>query len=275
MIDRNHKLPVKRQCELLDVARSTAYYRPEAVPQDDLDLMRRIDELHLSYPFAGTRTLRDWLRREGFEVGRRHVRTLMRRMGLEAVYRRPRTTIPAPRATIYPYLLKGVCIERPNQVWATDITYLPLAKGSAYLVAILDLATRRVMAWQVSNTMSTDFCIQALNEAITRYGAPETFNTDQGSQFTSSAFTDALKAHRIQISMDGKGRWVDNVFVERLWRSVKYEDFYLNAYGNIPQTKAGLSAYFKFYNQTRPHQSLDGKTPDEVYFLNQALPLAA
>ena len=275
MIDRDHKLPVKRQCELLGVARSTAYYRPEAVSQGDLEAMRRIDELHLRYPFAGSRMLCDWLRREGFDIGRRHVRTLMRRMGIHAVYRRPRTTIPEPKAAIYPYLLKDVCIERPNQVWATDITYIPLAKGSAYLVAILDLATRRVMAWRLSNTMSTDFCIEALNEAITKYGAPEIFNTDQGSQFTSSAFTDVLKAHHVQISMDGQGRWVNNVFVERLWRSVKYENVYLNAYGTIPEATAGLASYFKFYNQTRPHQSLDGKTPDEVYFGNRTLLLAA
>ena len=184
--------------------------------------MRRIDELHLRYPFAGSRMLCDWLRREGFDIGRRHVRTLMRRMGIHAVYRRPLPRSPSPKPRL-PLPAQRLCIERPNQVWATDITYIPLAKGSAYLVAILDLATRRVMAWRLSNTMSTDFCIEALNEAITKYGAPEIFNTDQGSQFTSSAFTDVLKAHHVQISMDGKGRWVDNVFVERLWRSVKSE----------------------------------------------------
>jgi putative transposase len=275
MIDREHKLSVKRQCELLDVARSTAYYQPQDVCQSDLDIMRRIDELHLQYPFAGSRMLRDWLRRDGFDVGRRHVRTLMRRMGINALYRKPRTSIPAPKAAIYPYLLKGVFIEKPNHVWATDITYIPLAKGFAYLVAILDLATRRVMAWQLSNTMSTDFCVQALKQAITRYGTPAIFNTDQGSQFTSNEFTDVLKENRIQISMDGKGRWVDNVFVERLWRSVKYEDVYLNAYGTILEVKDGLTKYFKFYNQTRPHRSLDGRTPDEVYFGNQSLRLAA
>ncbi len=267
MIDREHKLPVKR--------RSTAYYQAQEVCQSDLDIMRRIDELHLLYPFAGSRTILDWLVREGFEVGRRHVRTLMRRMGVNALYRKPRTSIPAPKATIYPYLLKGVFIEKSNHVWATDITYIPLAKGCAYLVAILDLATRRVLAWRLSNTMSTDFCLEALKEAITRYGAPVIFNTDQGSQFTSNEFTGVLKAHHIRISMDGKGRWIDNVFVERLWRSVKYEDVYLNAYGTIPEAQDGLTQYFRFYNQIRPHRSLDGRTPDEVYFGNQPLPLAA
>ena len=232
MIDRNHKLPVKRQCELLELARSTAYYQPQGVCQGDWDILRRIDELHLLYPFAGSRTIGYWLDREGFQAGRRHVRTLMRRMGVNALYRKPRTSIPAPKATIYPYLLKDVCIEKPNHVWATDITYIALAKGSAYLAAILDLATRRVLAWRLSNTMSTDFCVEALKEALTRYGAPAIFNTDQGSQFTSHEFTSVLKEHRIQISMDGKGRWIDNVFVERLWRSVKYEDVYLNAYGH-------------------------------------------
>jgi putative transposase len=275
MIDRTHKLPLKRQCELLGLARSTAYYKPQDVCQSDLEIMRRIDELHLQYPFAGSRMLRDWLRREGFDVGRRHVRTLMRRMGINAVYRKPRTSIPNPKAGVYPYLLKGVFIEKPNHVWATDITYIPLARGFAYLVAIVDLATRRVMAWRLSNTMDIEFCIQALKEAISRYGTPEIFNTDQGSQFTSSDFTDVLKDHNIQISMDGKGRWIDNVFVERLWRSVKYEDVYLNAYATILEVKEGLTKYFSFYNQTRPHRSLDGKTPDEVYFGHQPLPLAA
>jgi putative transposase len=269
MIDRDHKLPVSRQCALLCVARSTAYYQPQERSQDDLGIMRQIDELHLRYPFAGSRMLRDWLCRDGFDVGRRHVRTLMRRMGIQAIYRRPRTSIPTPKATIYPYLHKDVFIEKPNHVWATDITYIPLAKGFGYLVAILDLATRRVLAWRVSNTMDTDFCIEALKEAITRYGAPQIFNTDQGSQFTSKEFTDVLKAHHIQISMDGKGRWIDNVFVERLWRSVKYEDVYLHAYGTLHEVKDGLTAYFQFYNQTRPHRSLDGKTPDEVYFAKE------
>jgi putative transposase len=275
MIDRQHNLPVKRQCQLLGVARSTAYYEAQALRQNDMEMMRRIDELHLQYPFAGSRMLREWLRREGFEVGRRHVRTLMRRMGISAVYRKPRTSLPHPKAAIYPYLLTGVWIEKPNHAWATDITYIPLAKGFAYLVAIVDLASRRVMAWRLSNTMDTAFCVEALKQAIARYGAPEIFNTDQGSQFTSGDFTDVLKAHSIQISMDGKGRWIDNVFVERLWRSVKYEDVYLNAYGTILEVKEGLTKYFTFYNQTRPHRSLDGRTPDEVYFGNQSLPLAA
>lgn len=275
MIDRKHKLPVKRQCELLELARSTAYYRPPEICQSDLDIMRRIDELHLQYPFAGSRTLCCWLGREGFKAGRRHVRTLMRRMGVNALYRKPRTSIPAPEASVYPYLLKGVCIEKSNHVWATDITYIPLAKGCAYLVAILDLATRRVLAWRLSNTMSTEFCIGALKEAIARHGAPRIFNTDQGSQFTSGEFTGVLKEHSIQISMDGKGRWIDNVFVERLWRSVKYEDVYLHSYGTMIEAKDGLTKYFRFYNQIRPHLSLDGRTPDEAYFGNLPLPLAA
>ena len=275
MIDRTHQLPVKRQCQLLQLARSTAYYQSQDISQSDLDLMRRIDELHLEHPFAGSRMLRDWLIRGGFDVGRRHVRTLMRRMGINAVYRKPRTSLPHPKAAIYPYLLKDLVIDQVNQVWATDITYIPLAKGFAYLVAILDLATRRVMAWRLSNTMDTQFCIEALNEAITRYGAPQIFNTDQGSQFTSTQFIDVLKENKIQISMDGKGRWIDNVFIERLWRSVKYEDVYLKAYATILEVKEGLNNYFNFYNQTRPHRSLDGKTPDEVYFQNQPLLHAA
>lgn len=275
MIDRTHLLPVKRQCQLLGVARSTAYYQPQETRPLDWDIMRRIDELHLQYPFAGSRMLREWLHRAGLAVGRRHVRTLMRRMGIHAVYRKPRTSLPDRKAAVYPYLLKSVSIEKPNHAWASDITYIPLAQGFAYLVAIVDLATRRVMAWRLSNTMDTGFCVEALKEAMARYGAPEIFNTDQGSQFTASDFTDVLKAHRIRISMDGKGRWIDNVFVERLWRSVKYEDVYLNAYGTILDVKHGLTRYFQFYNQTRPHRSLDGRTPDEVYFAYPPLPLAA
>lgn len=275
MIDRDHTLSVQRQCEVLELARSTAYYQPRALPPSDLAIMRRLDELHLQYPFAGSRMLRDWLQREGVDVGRRHVRTLMRRMGIHAVYRKPRTSMPNPKAGVYPYLLKNVSIEKPNHAWASDITYIPLATGFAYLVAIIDLASRRVLAWRLANTMSTDFCVEALKEAISRYGTPEIFNTDQGSQFTASDFTDVLKENKIQISMDGKGRWIDNVFVERLWRSVKYEDIYLNAYATILEVKEGLIRYFQFYNQTRPHRSLDGQTPDEVYFGNQPLPLAA
>lgn len=274
MIDRTHRLPVKRQCELLAVARSSAYYRARDVSSEDLMLMRRIDALHLDYPFAGSRMLRDLLAQEGFTVGRRHVRTLMRRMGLRALYRKPRTSIPAAKATIYPYLLKDKQITQPNQAWSSDITYLPMAKGFAYLVVIMDWATRRVLAWRLSNTMHADFCIEALKEAIAVHGPPQIFNTDQGSQFTCEAFTEVLKAHGVQISMDGKGRWVDNVFVERLWRSVKYENVYLNAYANIAEAKAGLQAYFAFYNRRRPHSSLGGRTPDSVYF-NSMLLLAA
>lgn len=224
MIDRTHDLPVVRQCELLEVARSTAYYTPAPTSPADLALMRRIDELHLEYPFAGSRMLRDMLRREGHVIGRKHVSTLMKKMGIEALYRKPNTSRRHAAHPVYPYLLRNLKIERPNQVWATDITYIPMRRGFVYLVAIVDWASRRVLAWRLSNTLTTDFCVDALEEAITRYGKPEIFNTDQGSQFTSLDFTQVLKDHQIAISMDGKGCWRDNVFVERLWRSVKYEE---------------------------------------------------
>ena len=231
MIDREHEVPVVRQCEVLDLARSTAYYQPLPLPQGDLVLMRRLDELHLKWTFLGTRRLRDLLRKDGFEVGRKHVATLMRRMGIATLYRKPSTSAPGsgPEHRVYPYLLKGMLIDRPNQVWAADITYIPMAKGFLYLVAIMDWASRRVLAWRTANTLTTDFCVAALEEALTQYGTPEIFNTDQGSQFTSTDFTAALDSRGIRISMDGKGRWVDNVFVERLWRSLKYEDIYLKA----------------------------------------------
>ena len=212
-----------RQCELLDLCRSSLYYRPKPVSPADLRLMRRIDELHLAHPFLGARRLARMLQREGVEVGRRHVGSLMRLMGIEAIYRKKRTSLPGKGHKIYPYLLGGVAIERPNQVWATDITYVPMAQGFAYLVAILDLYSRKVLAFRVSNALATDFCVEALEEALARYGAPEIFNTDQGSQFTAEDFTAVLLAKGVRVSMDGKGRWVDNVFVERLWRSVKYE----------------------------------------------------
>jgi len=228
--------------------------------------MRRIDELHLEAPFFGARKLAAQLRREGEPVGRRHVRTLMRKMGIRALYRRPRTSIPARGATIYPYLLENVVIERPNQVWASDLTYLPMAHGFLYLTAILDIASRKVLAWRVSNTMSADFCVEALEEALRRFGQPEFFNTDQGSQFTSEDWLAPLKARGVAISMDGKGRWIDNVFVERLWRSVKYEDVYLHAYASGSDARQSLAKYFGFYNGRRVHESLDYATPDEVYF---------
>ena len=266
MIDQGAELSVTRQCELLDLNRSGVYYTPRPIPAEDLRVMRRIDELHLQHPFYGARRLAKQLEREGFEVGRLHVTSLMRRMGIEALYRRPRTSIPARDAKIYPYLLEGLAIERPNQVWTSDLTYLPMAHGFLYLVAILDVMSRKVLAFRVSNTMTPDFCVEALTEAITRYGAPEIVNTDQGSQFTSKAWIDVLDAAGVRISMDGKGRWVDNVFIERLWRSVKYEDVYLRAYDNGRALQVGLTRYFDFYNCRRLHQSHEYQTPDEVYY---------
>ena len=259
-------MTILRQCELLDVCRSSLYYQPKPVSAADRALMRRIDELHLAHPFLGARKLARMLQRESIEVGRRHVGTLMRLMGIEAIYRKKRTSIAAKGHKIYPYLLAGVAIERPNQVWATDITYVPMAQGFAYLVAILDLYSRKVLSFRVSNAMSTDFCVEALEEALTRYGTPEIFNTDQGAQFTAEDFTAVLLAKGVRVSMDGKGRWVDNVFVERLWRSVKYEDIYLHAYQSVRELKTALACYFEFYNARRPHQSLEDRTPDEVYF---------
>jgi putative transposase len=272
MIDREDALPLTRQAALVGLSRGAIYYEPRPVPERDLLLMRRMDELHLEYPFAGTRMLRDLLVAEGYPVGRRHVGTLMQRMGIEAIYRKKNTSKPHPDHVVYPYLLRRLTIDRPNQVWATDITYLPMARGFVYLVAVIDWYTRKVLTWRLSNTLTADFCVDALEEALARYGKPEIFNTDQGSQFTSLEFTDVLKQHGIQISMDGKGRWRDNVFVERLWRSVKYEEVYLNAYDTVSAARAGLTRYFGFYNTRRPHQALDRRTPDAVYF--ESLPLA-
>ena len=266
MIDRTHELSITRQAELLELSRASVYYLQRPVSAADLALMRRIDALHLEHPFMGARMLRDSLRREGFAVGRKHVATLMARMGVEPLYRRPRTTRKHAAHPVYPYLLRGLAIERANHVWAMDITYIPMARGFVYLAAVVDWASRRVLAHRVSISMDTDFCVQALEEALARYGCPEIFNTDQGSQFTSSAFTDILDQHGIRISMDGKGAWRDNVFVERLWRSVKYEEVYLHAYDSVSAARAGLARYLGFYNTRRPHRSLDGKTPDEFYF---------
>jgi putative transposase len=261
MIDQGAELSVTRQCELLGLNRTGVYYTPRPVPEEDLRLMRRID---------GARRLAKQLEREGFNVGRLHVTTLMRRMGIEALYRRPRTSIPARDAKIYPYLLDGLAIERPNQVWSSDLTYLPMEHGFLYLVAILDVASRKVLSFRVSNTMTPDFCVDALSDAIARYGAPEIVNTDQGSQFTSKAWTDVLDAAGVRITMDGKGRWIDNVFIERLWRSVKYEDVYLRAYENGRELQAGLTRYFDFYNRRRIHQSHEYQTPDEIYYATDA-----
>jgi putative transposase len=259
-------MTIMRQCELLDVCRSSLYYQPKPVSEADLALMRAIDELHLKHPFLGARRLAQMLKRAGLDVGRRHVGSLMRLMGIEAIYRKRRTSIPGQGHKVYPYLLENVAIERPNQAWAADITYLPMAQGFAYLVAIVDLYSRKVLSFRVSNAMSTEFCVEALEEALTRYGSPEIFNTDQGSQFTAEDFSQPLQAQGVRVSMDGKGRWIDNVFVERLWRSVKYEDIYLHAYETMRELKAGLARYFSFYNQQRPHQSLAYRTPDEIYF---------
>jgi putative transposase len=275
MIDRDATLSVLRQCELLGLCRSGLYYRPQPIAEADLRLMRQIDEWHLAHPFLGARRLARLLQRAGDDVGRRHVGTLMRLMGIEAIYRKTRTSLPAQGHRIYPYLLRDVVIERPNHVWATDVTYLPMAKGFAYLVAILDLYSRKVLAFRVSNTLATDFCIEALHEALRRYDAPEIFNTDQGSQFTDEDFTAVLDTKGVRISMDGKGRWIDNVFVERLWRSVKYESIYLHAYETPREVRAALARYFEFYNAQRPHQSLEYRTPDEIYFGRHALKGAA
>ncbi len=266
MIDRGGVVTVKRQTELLDLTRSNVYYRPRPVSERDLLLMRRLDELHLEAPYFGARKVAAQLRREGHEIGRKHVRTLMWRMGIEALYRKPRTSIPAREAAIYPYLLENRVIERPNEAWASDITYLPMAHGFLYLMAIIDLASRKVLAWRLSNTLTADFCIEALEEALKKFGPPEIFNTDQGSQFTSEEWLAPLKAAGAAISMDGRGRWIDNVFIERLWRSVKYEEVYLREYRNGHEAQRSLSKYFAFYNARRVHETLGYATPDEVYF---------
>jgi putative transposase len=266
MIERTHDLPIARQAKLLNISRSAVYYQPRPVPAEDLAIMRRIDELHLESPFAGGRMLRDMLRREGVLIGRRHVATLMKRMGIEAIYRRPNTSKPAPGHRIYPYLLRGLKVERVNQAWAMDITYIPMARGFVYLAAVVDWFSRRVLSHRVSITMEAEFCIEALQEALAKHGRPEIFNTDQGSQFTSADFTGVLIRNAIAISMDGKGSWRDNVFVERLWRSVKYEEVYLKAYESVGDARASIGRYLEFYNTRRPHSSLDRRTPDEAYF---------
>ena len=266
MIDRTHALPLKRQAEVLRLCRSTLYYQPRAVPAADLAIMRRLDELHLDYPFAGSRMLRDILRGEGIAIGRQHVGTLMKRMGIEAIYRRPNTSKPAPGHKIYPYLLRKLKVERPNQVWAMDITYIPMARGFVYLAAVVDWFSRRVLAWRLSITMAVDFCLDAVEEAFAKHGRPEIFNTDQGSQFTGADFTGLLQNNNIAISMDGKGSWRDNVFVERIWRSIKYEEVYLRAYESVGDARASIGRYLNFYNAKRPHSSLGRQTPDQAYF---------
>jgi len=275
MIDRTHDLPITKQAEVLNISRGSVYYLPRPVSETDLAIMRRLDRLHLESPFAGSRMLRGLLAAEGCQIGRRHVKTLMRRMGIEALYRRPRTTTPEPGHKIYPYLLRGIAITRPNQVWAMDITYIPMARGFVYLAVVLDWFSRRVLAWRLSITMESSFCVAALEDAVARYGKPDIFNTDQGSQFTAAAFTDVLAEKGITISMDGKGAWRDNVFVERLWRSVKYEEVYLRAYESVSDARSSIGCYLDFYNTRRPHQSLDGGTPDQAYFTKLPLRVAA
>ena len=275
MIDRGHDLSLVRQAKALNISRGSVYYQPRAVSPEDLAIMRRIDELHLERPFAGSRMLRDFLNREGISVGRRHVATLMKRMGVAAIYRKRSTSKPAPGHKIYPYLLRGVKVDRPNQVWATDITYIPMARGFVYLVAVIDWFTRRVLSHRVSITMEAGFCVEALEEALAKHGKPDIFNTDQGSQFTSEEFTRVLIDAKVAISMDGKGAWRDNVFVERLWKSVKYEEVYLRAYDSVGEARASLGRYLNFYNSQRPHSSLDRKTPDEAYFNPPTISMAA
>jgi len=265
MVDREHPaLSTVRQCALIGISRSSVYYRPRGHSQKDLAVMKLIDQQYLTTPFYGSRRMKVWLGREGHSVNRKRVRRLMRTMGLQAIYRRPRTSKPGPGHKVYPYLLGGMEITRPNQVWAADITYIPMARGFHYLVAIMDWYTRYVVAWRLSNTLDADFCVETLEEALGK-GRPETFNTDQGSQFTGDGFTGLLKQHGVRISMDGKGRYTDNIFVERLWRTVKYEEVYLKAYSNGREARVGLEAYFYFYNNQRPHQALGYRTPAEVF----------
>jgi putative transposase len=258
-------LPVVAQCRLLKVARSTLYYRPVPVSADDLAVMRRIDELHLAWPFYGSRRMAAVLRREGWAVNRKRAKRLMRVMAIEAIYQKPNTSKGHPDHTVYPYLLRGLTIGRPNQVWCADITYIPMAKGFVYLVAVMDWFSRRVLSWRLSITMETDFCVEALREATEMYGPPQIFNTDQGVQFTSAAFVDELASRGVRISMDGKGRYLDNIFIERLWRSLKYEDVYIKAYGSVAEARRSLGEWLAFYNDVRPHQSLGYRTPREFF----------
>jgi putative transposase len=276
MIDRGHRLPLSRQAEMLGISRGSLYYEPCPVSAADLAIMRRIDALHLDYPFAGSRMLRDLLRGEGIAIGRERVTTMMQRMGIEAIYRRPHTSKPAEGHKVFPYLLRGMKVERANQVWAMDITYIPMARGFVYLTAVVDWFSRRVLSWRVSISLEVDFCLDAVDEALARHGRPGIFNTDQGSQFTSVPFTGLLSDNLIRISMDGRGSWRDNVFVERLWRTVKYEEVYLRAYASVSEARASIGRYLTFYNGRRPHQSLARQTPDQAYFkMLQPIPAVA
>jgi len=267
MIDKGDNQPsLSRQCQMLNVSRSLVYYQPRPVSPEDLELMRLIDDQYLKTPTWGSRSMRTWLRRLGHKINRKRVQRLMRLMGIEAIYPRPRTSRPHPEHKVYPYLLKGMTIDHPNQVWAADITYIPMSRGFMYLVAVMDWHSRKVLSWRISNSLDTDFCIEALSEALTRYGAPQIFNTDQGAQFTSKEFTDTLKTWGVKISMDGRGRVQDNIFIERLWWSLKYHYVYLHEFENGSALRKGVTEWFAFYNREQFHQSLDDLTPDEVYF---------
>jgi putative transposase len=275
MIDREHGLSISKQADALGISRGSVYYLPRPIPDTDLEIMRHLDQLHLEHPFAGSRMLRGLLAAEGCKIGRRHVKTLMRRMGIEALYRRPRTTTAEPGHKIYPYLLRDLEITRPNQVWAMDITYVPMARGFVYLAVVLDWFSRRVLSWRLSITLEAAFCVEALEDAMARYGKPEVLNTDQGSQFTGAEFIGVLTSTGVAISMDGKGAWRDNVFVERLWRTIKYEEVYLRAYDTVSDARASIGRYLDFYNARRPHSSLDDATPDQAYFATLPLRVAA
>ncbi len=276
MIEPDHpRLSISRQCDLVAVGRSSFYYRAVGESAENLGLMRRIDAQFLETPWYGARQMARHLRRQGHGVGRKRIRRLMAKMGLAAVYRRPRTSVPHPEHRIYPYLLRGLTIDRPDHVWCADITYIPMRRGFLYLVAIMDWASRKVLAWRLSNTMEADFCIEALHEAMARHGRPAIFNTDQGSQFTSPRFVAVLTAAAVRVSMDGRGRWMDNVFIERLWRSMKYECIYLNAFETGSEVRAGLARWIDYYNTTRPHSALGGKTPAEAHADRADVPMAA
>ena len=275
MIDRGHDLPLTSQADCLNISRGSIYYVAAPVSAADLVIMRKIDVLHTAYPFAGSRMLRDLLAADGSPLGRRRVTSMMQQMAIKAAYPKPNTSKPEPGHRIYPYLLRKLVIDRPNQVWATDITYIPMARGFVYLCAVMDWFARRVLAWRLSNTMEAEFCVETLEDALAKHPKPGIFNSDQGSQFTGTAFTDVLINNEIKISMDGRGAWRDNVFVERLWRTVKYEEVFLRAYDDVPEARASLGRYIEFYNGRRPHSSLDRRTPDQAYFNPQPHRMAA
>lgn len=265
MIDKQAELSLNKQCQLLALSRSSVYYQPAPVTDEMLAVMKAIDQLHLERPYLGSRTMVDRLKDKGFHVNRKRVQRLMRLMGIQAIYPKPRTSLGNKAHTIYPYLLKDLKVEKANQVWVSDISYIPMHRGFCYLVAIMDLYSRKILTWRLSNTLDKQFCIEALDKALNSYPKPEIFNSDQGAQFTSTEFTAILKRHNIQISMDGKGRWIDNVFIERFWKSLKYEEVYLRAYSDIPAAKHFISSYIKDYNQHRRHSTLGSQTPNSIY----------